>query len=514
MLLLPLNYLKSRAVKADKIYSEFKSYALEEKEIGPVSEQEIIAFLGSPLVFNAPEEFVYGADISEASASNIELQHNLPSDFNVSEHHLFNRPKFENKITYLIFFFILTLIIIIYFIIKLATPTEEELALKRLKENISGVPRVIVNIPLSGVKDADKSIYQRALEGKIENLTDKLEITEKLSFPKNKGGVIDMPKLRIPLLPTKSIDDDDSGKIEFSGIEDMKAEAEDKTGTLALEPIEPLNDMLERTSTGLLIPKINLKGIKPWIRYAKSFNFNPEIPRIAIIVRGLGFREDFSNAAINGLPANVGLSFSPYSKNCKEWMKKARQKGHEVFLDLPIETDREIFFDPGNLGAMQLISDSDRRQKLELLLSKGGAYLGLIAQHGMKNGQNVGMDIILNEVKKRGLLFVNNRTDNNYKELYPQKTPQITADMDIYDKLFPAAINARLEYLKTLAQYNGYALAIVDSKPVNLRELSNWLKELEGPPADAEEDHETEKDENSSSSEKFILAPVSSIITE
>src|SRR5690606_3469210 len=97
-------------------------------------------------------------------------------------------------------------------------------------------------------------------------------------------------------------------------------------------------------------------GIPTWQRLARPFPPDETRPRIAIIVAGLGLSEAATTAAIQQLPAEISLSFSPYSNRIEEWVAMARAAGHEVLIDLPMEPTSFPRDDPGPRALLTSLS--------------------------------------------------------------------------------------------------------------------------------------------------------------
>ena len=84
-------------------------------------------------------------------------------------------------------------------------------------------------------------------------------------------------------------------------------------------------------------PGMNQQDLPAWQRYARPFDAKDPRPRIAIVITKLGLLHGATAAAIDKLPADVTLSFSPYALDLPEWMAHARTLGHEIMLDLPMD---------------------------------------------------------------------------------------------------------------------------------------------------------------------------------
>lgn len=120
----------------------------------------------------------------------------------------------------------------------------------------------------------------------------------------------------------------------------------------------------------------------PFAQYAMPFQ-NPESkPTVSIIVGGLGINRARTLAAIDGLPKEVTLSFAPTTTNLSSWIRRARQAGHEVVLEMPMEP-----YDYGrarpHANMLRVSADaSTNTRKLNAELARATGYMGVINFQG------------------------------------------------------------------------------------------------------------------------------------
>lgn len=63
------------------------------------------------------------------------------------------------------------------------------------------------------------------------------------------------------------------------------------------------------------------------------------LPKVAVVLYQTGLDEDLFEHALEVLPPNVTLSFSPYAQDAADKIIQARQMGFEAMLDIPQTTD-------------------------------------------------------------------------------------------------------------------------------------------------------------------------------
>ncbi len=85
------------------------------------------------------------------------------------------------------------------------------------------------------------------------------------------------------------------------------------------------------------LPIVGPNGKTAWQTYARPFTPTEDGPRLGIVMEDLGLNRDRTQDAIDKLPPEVTLAFSPYSQGLQDWVDKARAAGHEVILAIPME---------------------------------------------------------------------------------------------------------------------------------------------------------------------------------
>jgi len=97
--------------------------------------------------------------------------------------------------------------------------------------------------------------------------------------------------------------------------------------------------LLEVTRHGS-IPKIGPDGQRPADAYARPRQPKDRAdgPRVAIIVSGLGVSANVTQLAMSKLPTSVTLGFGPYGSGIDRTVMRARDRGHEVLLQVPMES--------------------------------------------------------------------------------------------------------------------------------------------------------------------------------
>lgn len=249
----------------------------------------------------------------------------------------------------------------------------------------------------------------------------------------------------------------------------------------ALAPA-PDGDLIERSATGFL-PVVGRDGRQPWQVYARPFDLNDKRPRVALIISNLGISATQSDAAINHLPAAVTLAYQPYSRRLGEWINLSRAAGHEVMLALPMEPADYPRNDPGPNALLTALEPAKNMERFNWVLSQGTGYVGLVGYEGSRfTMARDDMQPVLDALKRRGLLFVDNR--ETAQTVVPalamdMKLPFASSNRAIDRDATRAGVDKRLADLEDIARRNGSALGIGSPFPVTFERIALWAEGLQ-----------------------------------
>ena len=222
------------------------------------------------------------------------------------------------------------------------------------------------------------------------------------------------------------------------------------------------------------LPVIAPDGQTPARAYARPFASNGK-PKVSLIIGGLGLNAKATREAISGLPAEVTLSFVPYSEGLQGWIDMARAAGHEVLLETPMEPKDYPDNDPGPYTLLADERADETTRRLEWLLSRASGYFGLTNYLGSKFVQSpAAMAVFTSDLAGRGLAFI----DDGSAARTGGGLPRASANRIVDDQLDGAAIDAQLTALETEASRSGQALGSGFAYPVTLEEASRWTAGL------------------------------------
>jgi polysaccharide deacetylase 2 family uncharacterized protein YibQ len=255
-------------------------------------------------------------------------------------------------------------------------------------------------------------------------------------------------------------------------------------GTLASAPDQRL---VERTRHGLL-PRTGPDGARSAEVYARPVpppaagGATPGA-RLAIVVGGLGIGQAATADAIAKLPAPVSLAFAPYGNDLETHVTRARQDGHEVLLQAPMEPFDYPDNDPGPHTLTVRAKGAENLGRLHWAMARFSGYVGIINFMGGKlTADEATLAPILRELGGRGLVFVDDGSSSRSlaeKVGAAVQTPVARADLVLDGVPRADAVDRQLERLEQLARQRGFAIASASALPVTVDRIAAWARSLE-----------------------------------
>ena len=239
------------------------------------------------------------------------------------------------------------------------------------------------------------------------------------------------------------------------------------------------------TSRHGAIPRVSPEGKRPLEQYARV---DPTLerargPRIAIVIGGLGIGAAATGNAISTLPPSVTLAFAPYGADMPHWAGRARGKGHELLLQLPMEPADYPDNDPGPQTLVGALTTEQNLDRLHWLLSRLQGYVGVMNLMGARFTANeAALSPVLRDVAKRGLLYLDDGASP--KSVAAQiagsiQAPFLKADLVVDTAPNWSEIDAALAKLEAIAAERGSAVGIASASPVAIERIARWAKAAE-----------------------------------
>jgi polysaccharide deacetylase 2 family uncharacterized protein YibQ len=234
------------------------------------------------------------------------------------------------------------------------------------------------------------------------------------------------------------------------------------------------------------LPRIGPDGARPSDVYARPIVIAADkanAPRIALVVGGMGLSDSLTATAVTGLPAAVTLAFAPYGNDLKSAAARAREAGHEIVLQLPMEP---IDYPHVNPGPHALITSKDPAETIDdlhWLLSRFTGYVGVGNFLGAKFTANeTAMTPVLREIAARGLLYFDD--GSSPRSIACARAGEfnltaIKADIVLDAVARPDAIDAALKKLESLAISKGMAIGAASGLPVSIDRIARFAREAD-----------------------------------
>ena len=248
----------------------------------------------------------------------------------------------------------------------------------------------------------------------------------------------------------------------------------------------PDKRLIEKTTSGLL-PKIGADGARASDVYARpvltAAKIKPGAPRIAIIVGGLGLNPGGTSDAAASLPGAVTLGFAPYGPDLEKQVSRARDVGHEVILQVPMEPFDYPANDPGPHTLTAAAAPAQTLDHLRWHLGRFTGYVGISNFLGGKfMGDTTAFGAVLREIGTRGLMFFDDGTSARSLTAAVSTSLGVSsavADVAIDSDSRPEAMDAALTQLETIARARGSAIGSAQALPASVEKIARFARGLE-----------------------------------
>jgi uncharacterized protein len=231
------------------------------------------------------------------------------------------------------------------------------------------------------------------------------------------------------------------------------------------------------------LPVISADGRAPMTAYARAFDTKDKRPRIAIIVSGLNVSANNTKLALARLPAPVTLGFVPFAFDTQASVDLAREAGHEVLLQVPMEPFDFPESDPGAHALMVAASGDENIRRLNWSLSRFTGYVGITNLLGARfMSEQAPLDPILKETARRGLIFVDNGASKSSLALTAARHEGSsfgTGTLILDDVQTKDGVDKKLVELEAEAKRNRFAIGVGSAFPVTIARITEWAESAE-----------------------------------
>ncbi|MER8908730.1 divergent polysaccharide deacetylase family protein [Mesorhizobium sp. M0854] len=239
----------------------------------------------------------------------------------------------------------------------------------------------------------------------------------------------------------------------------------------------PDKALVEASETGPL-PIRAADGRRPFDVYARPWS-GARGARVALVIGGLAVSQTGTQAAIAKLPAEVTLAFAPQGNSIGRWMQVARQSGHEVIMQVPLEPFDYPNVNPGRNTLTVAATPDENLKNLRWALSRTTNYTGVMNYMGARfSADATAMGPLMAELGKRGLAYVDD--GSSARSLAPELAlkdgvPFVGGDTAIDAVQDRGAILKKLDGLEATARAKGFAVGIGSAFDLTVDTVSSWV---------------------------------------
>ncbi len=241
-------------------------------------------------------------------------------------------------------------------------------------------------------------------------------------------------------------------------------------------------------------PAVPESHLLPWRKFAVKAPAATGKARIVLVIDDMGI-DVKRTATVVAFPGPLTLSYLAYSDGLRKQTQLATAAGHELLLHISMEPGSKTI-DPGPHVLKTDHSVGEIQKRLLWGFSRFRFFVGINNHMGSKFTEySKGMTVVMRELKKRGLLYLDSRTTGStvgpglarrFGVPYAERNIFLDHVNDV------GAVKARLGEVERLARRRGLAIAIGHPRRATLRALKDWLPGL--------------------ANKGFVLVPLSSVV--
>lgn len=239
--------------------------------------------------------------------------------------------------------------------------------------------------------------------------------------------------------------------------------------------------LLEQGRYGML-PRVGPDGRTPIRAYGREFDRRDTRPRVGVVVADIGLSATQTEEAIRRLPPAVALALSPYAARPGQAADRARERGMETLISIPMEPAGFPLNDPGDRALLTGRPMTENMDLLDWVLARAQGYVGAIGAIGAMRGERFAalpeaIGPVQDTLARRGLLYLDPRPGAGAPARAWGRGVDIVLDEPAGTR---TEIDRRLAELEQLARDRGAALGLAGAAtPVLVERLVAWAATLD-----------------------------------
>ena len=177
------------------------------------------------------------------------------------------------------------------------------------------------------------------------------------------------------------------------------------------------------------------------------------------------------------------FAFAPYGGELGSQVARAREGGHEVLLQVPMEPFDYPDNDPGPQTLLTSLDAAQNVDRLHWAMSRFQGYVGIAnAMGGRFTASEQAVAPVLRETAKRGLIYLDD--GSSARSLASQiagahNLAFAKADLVLDAVPAPADVDRALGRLEAMARERGVAVGMASALPVSVERIARWAKTAE-----------------------------------
>ena len=216
------------------------------------------------------------------------------------------------------------------------------------------------------------------------------------------------------------------------------------------------------------------------LAYAPPLNVGDQTPLIAIVIDDLGIDQVRTRRIID-TPGPLTLAFLPYGYNLRTLTAQALERGHELFVHLPMQPEGADA-DPGPNALLRAQDLEEIRSRIAWNLSQFDGFVGVNNHMGSDfTTWEEGMSVVLREIDARGLFYLDSLTSPRSvaKAVSARESiPIIVRDVFLDNIAEGPKIRIQLEELERISRQRGEAIGIGHPYDATVDEIRLWMPSL------------------------------------
>lgn len=221
-------------------------------------------------------------------------------------------------------------------------------------------------------------------------------------------------------------------------------------------------------------------ALPAWQRYALPVTLSDK-PLIVVVIDDVGLDRRRARQTVD-LPGPLTLSYMAYAGDLTQQTQKARAKGHELMLHVPMEPSSSAI-NPGPNVLLSGMPEDELLKNIAWSLDQVSGYVGINNHMGSRfTSDRASMETVVGALKARGYLFLDSVTSGKtvaHDVAREGGIPYAVRNVFLDHKDDLAAIKTQLRRTEQIAKRTGVAIAIGHPRDNTIEALQEWLPNLE-----------------------------------